>query len=224
MNRYLRHIQLQGFGPDAQQRLESATVLIVGAGALGTVCGMYLASSGIGNIRVVDFDTIDITNLQRQLSFTEGDVGKLKADTLAAKMRAINSTITVESYCQHVDEELFAGADLAIEASDNPATKYFLSDTAERLAIPYVFGGIAQWRGQVMCWQPGHHGYRHIYPEEADTYLPAAVGGVLGPLPGIIGSIMAIEAIKILSGAGTPMLDTLLALDARTMRFASIAF
>lgn len=223
MDRYIRHNQLEGFGPDAQRRLADATVLIVGAGALGTAAAMPLAASGVGHIRVVDFDSVDITNLQRQLAFTEGDVGKPKAESLAAKLRAINSSIDITPYCEKVSPSHFEGVDLVVEASDNPTCKYFVTDTCQAAGIPYVFGGIAQWRGQAMCWAPGHVGYRSIYPEGTNAYLPASRGGVLGPLPPIIGAIEATEAIKILSGAGTPRYDSLLLLDARTLTISQIS-
>ena len=224
MDRYIRHLQLDGFGPQCQQSLSQASVLIVGAGALGTVCGMYLAAAGVGSIHVADFDSIDITNLQRQLAFTEADLGKPKAETLAGKMRAINSQISATVHSGRFAEDMLKGIDLLVEASDNPATKYIATDIAEASGIPYVFGGVAQWRGQVMCWAPGHRGYRHIFPEAADSYTSAAKGGVFSPLPGIIASIQAAEAIKIIAGTGTPLFDSLLMLDSRTMSFSKIEF
>lgn len=223
MNRYIRTIQLPEIGEEGQQKLLRSHVLVIGAGALGSIASMYLAGSGVGKITVADFDNIDISNLQRQLSFTEADLGKSKALTLADKLRAINSEIEVEAVNRFLKrgdlEALIAGCDLVLECSDNPDTKYAVTDAAERLGIPYVLGGVAQWRGQVMDWAPGHASYADIFPIGADPngYTPCSIGGVFGPLPGIIASIQATEAIKLLTGAGTPLLDRLLLFDALTL-------
>lgn len=222
--RYSRNILLAEMGEEGQRRLLGSKVLIVGAGALGSVVAMYLAGSGVGEIRLVDFDTIDISNLQRQLSFTTSQCGRLKADALAERLREINPDITVTSSNlllrpDNIDG-LSAGVDLIIEGSDNPPTKYLATDEAVRLGIPYVLGGVAQWQGQVTSWRPGCRvAYRDLFPEGAtpDGYTPCSIGGVLGPLPGIIGSMMATDAIKILASIGTPLYDRLLLLDTLTL-------
>ncbi len=224
MNRYIRNIQLPEIGQAGQNRLSASSVLVVGAGALGSVASMYLAGSGVGRLQIVDFDNIDLTNLQRQLSFAESDLGKPKALTLAEKLRAINSEIKVEAINRLIKpsdlEELMGDCDLVLECSDNPATKYAVTEAAEKAGISYVLGGVAQWRGQVMDWAPGHAGYSDFFPIGADSqgYTPCAIGGVLGPVPGIVASIQATEAIKLLTGAGAPLLDRLLIIDALTMR------
>jgi len=216
MNRYIRHIQLDGFGEEAQCRLAEAKVLVVGAGALGTVVSLYLGAAGVGNLTIVDFDKINITNLQRQLSYTEADVGYPKAETLAAKIRAANSTINVEAISMKLTPEnlpdVIPGFDIVIECSDNPATKYAVTDACEALGIIYVLGGIAQYRGQVMAWRRGCPAYRDIFPDESD-HMSAAQGGVLATAPGIVGSVQATEAIKIIASIGTPLFSRLLLID-----------
>lgn len=230
MNRYIRNLQLNGLGKEGQAALARARVLVIGAGALGSVCSMYLAASGVGHLTIADFDNVDITNLQRQLSYTEADVGKPKANTLAQKIGQINSEIEVTPIRAFVTaqtlELLVSEADIVIEASDNPATKYMVTDCAERLGKPYALGAVAQWQGQALSWCPGHPGYRDLFPVGADegAYTPCSIGGILGPLPGIIGSIQAAEAIKIITGAGQPLLGRLLLLDALTMKTQVIAF
>lgn len=225
MDRYLRHIQLDGFGEEAQRRLAEAKVLVVGAGALGTVAALYLGASGTGHITIADFDTIDITNLQRQLSYSEADVGRPKAETLASKIRAANSTIKVDSITRKLTPDnlpdVIKGCDIVMECSDNPSTKYAVTSACESAGIPYVLGGIAQYRGQVMAWQKGCPTYREIFPEES-AYLSAAQGGVLATAPGIIGSMQATEAIKILASVGEPLFSRLLMVDTLAPSFMII--
>ena len=224
--RYSRTTMLPEIGEEGQQRLLGSTVTIVGAGALGTVCAMYLAGSGVGRIRLIDFDTIDVSNLQRQLSFSTADCGARKAEACAARMAGINPEVEVEVETAMLTRAnapgLLARSDLVMEGSDNPSTKYLVTDTAVALGIPYVLGGVARWQGQVQSWVPGHRSYRDLFPESAceGGYLPCSVGGVLGPLPGVIGSMMACEAVKLLTGAGQPLLDRLLTVDALTMSAA----
>ncbi len=218
MDRYIRHVQLEGFGQRGQSLLGGASVLVVGAGALGTVASLYLGSAGTGKITIVDFDTIDISNLQRQLSYTEGDVGRPKAETLASKVRAANSAIEVAA--ENLPQ-MVAGRTVVLECSDNPATKYAVTAACEAAGVPYVVGGIAQYRGQVTAWRPGCAGYRDIFPDESD-YLSAAQGGVLATAPGIVGSIQATEALKIITSTGSPLYDRLLLIDTLAPSFTVI--
>lgn len=218
---------LPEIGKEGQQRLLKASVTIVGAGALGSVCAMYLAASGVGHIRLIDFDTIDLSNLQRQLSFVTADCGMPKAQTCAERIRAINPEVEVEVVNAMLTRSniagLLEGSRLVMEGSDNPSTKYLVTDTAVAMGIPYVLGGVAQWQGQLHCWAPRHRSYRDLFPESAceGGYLPCSVGGVLGPLPGVIGSMMACEAIKILAPAGEPLYDRLLTIDTLNMNAAT---
>ena len=205
-----------------------ASVLIIGAGALGTVVAMYLAASGVGRIGICDFDTIDISNLQRQLSFTENDLGKKKVEILADKLREINSEIRIDTYPELLRKDkantIFADYDVIVEGSDNPSTKYMVTDIAKNLSKPCILGGVAQFAGQVMTILPGGSTYRDLFPEAAGDgeFMPCSVGGVLGPVPGIVGSIQATEVIKVITSAGTPLAGQLLTFDALTMSFRKI--
>lgn len=223
--RYSRNIMLDGIGKDGQQRMSDASVLIVGTGALGSVASMYLAASGIGRIGIVDFDNIEISNLQRQLSFTETDIGMSKVEVTKNKLNGINSLISVEPYNLFLKpsdaRKLIGNYDIIVEGSDNPDTKYMINDICVELSKPYVLGGVSKYSGQVMTWRPGHTNYRDIFPEaETAGFIPCSIGGVLGPLPGIIGSIQATEVIKLITGAGDTLTDRFLTVDALTMKFS----
>lgn len=221
--RYSRNLMLQEIGDEGQKRLLASTVTLVGAGALGSVCSMYLAGSGIGRLRLIDFDTVDLSNLQRQLSFITDDCGNKKVTACVNRLKEMNPQIEIEAIdavlTQRNAAELLADSDLLIEGSDNPATKYLVTDAAVATKTPYVLGGISQWQGQVMSWSEGHAAYRDLFPEgaDADGFTPCSSGGVLGPLPGVIGSLMACEAIKILTGAGEPLYDRIFTFNALDM-------
>lgn len=228
--RYSRTTMLDGMGQKAQQRLLASSVFIVGAGALGSVTAMYLASSGVGRIGVADFDTIDISNLQRQLSYTTSDLGKPKVMVLKERIAAINPDVKVSTIegmlTPNLIEPMLAGYDFVIEGSDNPATKYMVASACESMGLPYCLGGVAQYQGQVMTHMRGTARYSDIFPEAADEggYTPCSLGGVLGPLPGIIGSIQACEAIRYITGTGQLLTDALLTVDALTMEFRRFDF
>lgn len=224
--RYSRNILLPQIAEEGQLSLQQSCILIVGAGALGSVASMYLAGSGIGKLKIVDFDTVDLSNLQRQLSFGTADCGRSKCEVTAEKIQAINPSVEVEIVDGLLTKDSLAstmpGVNLVLEGSDNPTTKYLVTDKCAATDTPYVLGGISQWEGQVMSWGPGHKGqYRTFFPEaaEAGGFTPCALGGVLGPLPGIIGSIMAAEAVKIIAGAGKPLYDRLLTVNSLDMTF-----
>lgn len=217
--RYSRNIMLPEIGKKGQARLLESRVLIVGTGALGSIVAMYLAASGVGHLTLADYDTIDISNLQRQLSFSTQDCGCKKVDAAARRIREINPEIEVMTFDKMLtsknSEGLFTSHDLVIEGSDNPATKYLVSDLCARLDIPYVLGGVSQYKGQVTSWKKGYPTYRELFPESAEEggYTPCSLGGILGPLPGIIASWQACEAIKILTDTGTPLYSKLLLID-----------
>lgn len=217
--RYIRNIQLPEIGLEGQKRLLDSRVLIVGTGALGSISSMYLAASGVGRLTLVDFDTIGISNLQRQLSFSTSDCGRLKTEAARQRIAEINPEVSVDLFPKKLTREnaptLFAGHDLVIEGSDNPATKYLVTDLCAEMDIPCVLGGVAQFKGQVTSWKPGFPTYRDIFPERASEgeYTPCSIGGVFGPLPGIVASAQACEAIKILTGTGTPLYGRLLLID-----------
>ncbi|MCM1319758.1 MAG: HesA/MoeB/ThiF family protein [Muribaculaceae bacterium] len=218
--RYSRNIMLPEIGRKGQQQLLRSKVLIVGTGALGSIAAMYLAGSGVGEITIADYDTIDISNLQRQLSFSTEDCGKLKVLATKERLLSINPEIRVnvidKMLTRNNAQDLISSHHLVIEGSDNPSTKYLISDLCKLTEVPCVLGGVAQFNGQVSSWCPGYPTYRDIFPEQATEggYTPCSIGGVLGPLPGIVASWQAAEAIKILTGIGTPLFGRMLIIDA----------
>ena len=226
--RYSRNLLLPEIGKSGQLALMQSSVLVVGAGALGSIVAMYLAGSGVGRLGICDFDTIDISNLQRQLGFTVDDIGKSKVEVLYSRLSAINPEIIIESYegLLRADKarELFKQFDVIVEGSDNPSTKYMVTDIANECEKPCVLGGVTGFEGQVMTLMPGQHRYRDIFPDAAPEggYTPCSLGGVLGPLPGIIGSIQASEVIKIITNSGKTLDRRMLLVNALDMSFTEI--
>ncbi len=222
INRYLRQTSLPEFGEEGQERLSRSRVLIVGAGALGSVAGLYLAGAGAGHITLADFDTVSLSNLQRQIAYTEADLDAGKAETLAARLRAVNSEITVTALHRRVDTEtlgrILPDFDLVVEASDNPETKYAVTDSARQAGKPCVFGGVNGFKGEVHTHMPQGPAYRDIFPEGGEPPLNGP-RPVFGPVTGIVGACQAAEALKILAGIGPALADRLLLIDALTMEF-----
>lgn len=218
-NRYSRQTSLPHFGAEGQRRLGEACILVIGCGALGSAAAMRLAGAGAGRLILVDFDTIDISNLQRQIAYTEADSGLPKALTLAARIRALNSETETTVLDQLADEkllrELLPQCDFAVEGSDNPATKYLVSRLCEETSTPVCIGGVREFEGQVTTWTPGHATYSDFFPPttEETAFLPCGMGGVFGPLPGIVGAIQAAEAMKCVAQCGRLLTDRLLRID-----------
>lgn len=217
--RYARLEALEGIGAEGVSRLRDGKVLIVGCGALGSLAAMYLAASGVGRIAIADFDTVDISNLQRQLFFSEDMLGKKKADQLADRMKAINSEVDVKKIPRFITkslaEEYFADYDFIIDGSDNPATKLMTASVCERLGKPYCIGGVNGFSGQVMSWKPGYPGYAELFgPITACSgFTPCTIAGVLGPAAGVVASVQASEAIKFIASTGKPLWGRLLNFD-----------
>lgn len=217
--RYSRIEAIEGIGEQGVERLNEGKVFVVGCGALGSLCAMYLAGSGAGTVGIADFDTIDISNLQRQLFFDERSLGKSKVRTLADKIRNLNSSVTVEVFEGMVSrskaEEIFAGYDFVIDGSDNPATKLMTSAVCESIGLPYCIGGVRECAGQIMSWTPGHLGYRDVFGDKiaCGGFTPCSAGGVLGPAAGVVASVQASEAIKFLTGHGELLTDRLQTFD-----------
>lgn len=228
LRRFSRTISLNEIGKEGQLKLINSSVLIVGTGALGSIISMYLAAAGIGHIGIADFDNIDISNLQRQLSFTESEVGMKKVDVTAKKIKAINSSVELDIFNKLVTpsdaSDIFENYDVIIDGSDNPATKYMVNDTCMKLKKFFCLGGVSEFYGQVMSWKDGCKSYRDIFPEPiADPdFMPCSIGGVLGPLPGIIGSIQATETIKMICNCGKPLYNKMLLVDVLCMNFQTI--
>ncbi|MDD4252421.1 MAG: HesA/MoeB/ThiF family protein [Methanoculleus horonobensis] len=210
--RYARQILL--FGEEGQERLNDAKVFIAGAGGLGCPVALYLAVAGVGEIRLVDRDTVDRTNLNRQVLHWESDISELKARSAETKLREANPDIQIEALAATIDEtnvrDLIAGADLIVDAMDNFPTRYLLNREALRAGVPLLHGAIRGFDGQVTTIVPGRTACLEcIFPEAP----PAEVFPVVGTTPGIIGLIQANEAIKYITGTGDPLLNRLLLWD-----------
>lgn len=226
--RYLRHLALAGVGEAGQVRLGSARVLIVGAGGLGSPCAMYLAAAGIGHLTIVDDDRVDLSNLQRQLLHDESQVGALKVDSARQRLDGINGDIRIETHACRVSreniEELLDSYPLVIDGSDNFPTRYLLNDACTRRGKTLVYGAVERFTGQVGVFQPGDGEqpcYRCLFPQPpAPADAPScAEAGVLGVLPGVIGTLQATEALKLVLGIGTPLIGQILHYDALSSTF-----
>jgi len=222
--RYARHFTLAGFGPEAQEKLKASHVLVIGAGGLGCPALLYLAAAGVGHLTVMDGDRVDRSNLQRQVLFTEADVGLLKVDAAAGRLRALNPHITIIPVAErfHRGNALarLQGIDVVVDGSDNFATRYLVNDACVLADKPFVYGAIHRFDGQasVFNWRGGPT-YRCLFPEppQADAIPNCAEAGVLGVLPGLIGTVQATEAIKLLTGIGETLSGRLLLWDALSM-------
>ena len=217
LERYSRHLTLTQFGPEGQRRLKNARVLVVGAGGLGAPALQYLAAAGVGTLGVVDDDVVSVSNLQRQVIHTVGDVGRPKVDSAADAVARLNPLVTVRTHDTRLSTEnaleILGQYDLVLDGADNFATRYLVADAAELTGIPVVWGSILRFDGQVSVFWAGHGPvYRDLYPEAppAGSVPSCAEGGVLGVLPATIGSVMATEALKLLTGLGTPLVGRVL--------------
>jgi adenylyltransferase/sulfurtransferase len=225
VERYSRHLLLPQVGPIGQRKLMNARVLLIGAGGLGSPAALYLAAAGVGTLGIVDFDVVDRTNLQRQILHQTDDVGKLKVVSAKETIEAMNPNVTVETHNMILDStnalDLFRQYDLIVNGVDNFPARYLANDAAVMLGKTMVDGGINQFEGLVTVYQPGYGCYRCLYPEPPPPgAVPScAEAGVLGVLPGIVGSMQALEAIKLILGIGEPLLGKLLLFDALTMEF-----
>nr|WP_255743942.1 molybdopterin-synthase adenylyltransferase MoeB [Aliiroseovarius sediminis] len=222
LNRYARHIVLREIGGPGQVALKNARVLVVGAGGLGSPVLLYLAAAGVGTIGVIDDDVVDNSNLQRQVIHRDADIGVPKVFSAEAAMRAQNPAISVRPYQRRltddIAEELLADYDLVLEGTDNFETRYLVNRTAAKLGKPMIGGALSQWEGQVSTFDPasGAPCYQCVFPEAPapDLAPSCSEAGVIGPLPGIIGTIMATEAIKEITGAGEGLRGRMLIYDA----------
>lgn len=228
--RYARHLALSGFGLPAQERLKRARVLVIGAGGLGCPALLYLAAAGVGRIDVLDADRVDVSNLQRQVLFTSDDVGQLKVEVAARRLRALNPHIKIVPWAQRFTRinalECLHDCDVVIDGSDNFATRYLVNDACVIAGKPFIYGAIQGFEGQasVFNWRGGPT-YRCLFPEpaHASTVPNCTQAGVLGVLPGLIGTIQATEAIKLLTGIGEPLSGRLLLWDALSMRMRTVS-
>jgi sulfur-carrier protein adenylyltransferase/sulfurtransferase len=229
IQRYSRHLIMPEVGMEGQLKLKNAKVLTIGAGGLGAPLGLYLAAAGVGRLGIVDFDVVDSTNLQRQITFTTGDVGKPKNEAAKARLAALNPDIQIDTYNTRLTSEnaleLFRPYDIIVDGTDNFPTRFLVNDACVLLNKPNVYGSIFRFEGQATVFHyPGGPCYRCLYPEPPPPGLvpSCAEGGVLGVLPGIIGSIQAMETIKLILGTGEPLAGRLLLFDALGMRFREL--
>ncbi len=227
--RYARHIVLGEVGEEGQRRLKAARVLIVGAGGLGSPASLYLAAAGVGTLGLVDFDVVDASNLQRQILYGEGDLGRPKLEAARDRLKDLNPHIDVVLHAERLDSanalDIIRDYDLVIDGTDNFPTRYLVNDACVLLGKRNVYGSILKFDGQVSVFGGDDAPcYRCLFrqPPPPGLVPNCAEGGVLGVLPGIIGSLQALEAVKLITGAGDPLIGRLVLFDGLTMRWREL--
>jgi len=228
--RYSRHILLNEVGIDGQQRIARAHALIIGAGGLGSPVAMYLGSAGVGTLTVVDHDRVDVTNLQRQIAHTQQRVGELKVHSLQTAVAQLNPNVTVQTIAQRADaallDTLVAQADVVLDCCDNFATRHAVNAACVAHGKPLVSGAAIRFDGQVCVYDPRNDVspcYACVFPpQDALEEARCATMGVFAPLVGIVGTIQAAEALKLICGAGEPLTGRLLMIDGRAMAFTEV--
>jgi len=228
--RYARHIILPNIGGEGQRKLMQAKVLLIGAGGLGSPAAMYLAAAGVGTLGLVDFDRVDLSNLQRQLLHDTEDVGRPKVESAKERLNSLNPNVEVNAHDVVLTSqnafEVLEPYDVIVDGTDNFPVRYLVNDAAQMLGKPLVYGSIYQFEGQASVFLPGSETpcYRCLFPHPPPpgTVPSCAEAGVFGVLPGIIGSIQAVEAIKLVVGVGEPLVGKLLLFDALAMEFTTV--
>jgi adenylyltransferase/sulfurtransferase len=227
--RYSRHLIMPEVGMEGQLKLARAQVLMIGAGGLGAPLGLYLAAAGVGRLGIVDFDVVDFTNLQRQITFSTSDVGRPKIEAAKERLAGLNPGIRIDTYETRLTSDnaldLFRDYDIIVDGTDNFPTRYLVNDACVLLGKPNVYGSIFRFEGQATVFNyPAGPCYRCLYPEPPPPGLvpSCAEGGVLGVLPGIVGAIQAMETIKLILKTGEPLAGRLLLFDALAMRFREL--
>ena len=228
--RYSRHLLLPEVSAAGQARLKAGSVLVVGAGGLGSPAALYLAAAGVGKIGLADFDAVDVSNLQRQVLYDTNDVGRPKVDVARERLAALNPHVDVAVFPKRLTRDnvrtVFEGFDVVLDGTDNFATRYLTNDACYLLGKPNVYGSIYRFEGQVSVFQRGKGPcYRCLYPAPPEPGLvpSCAEGGVLGVLPGVVGALQATEALKLLLGIGRSLAGRLLLYDALALSFREIA-
>ncbi|MCR5114714.1 MAG: HesA/MoeB/ThiF family protein [Bacteroidales bacterium] len=230
-DRYIRQTVLPEIGEEGQLKLHNAKVLIVGVGGLGSPTALYLTAAGIGTLGLVDDDVVSISNLQRQVLYTEAEVDQRKVGCAARRLKALNSEVTIHEYPFRLTREnageLVGGYDLVIDGCDNFATRYLLNDACLAAGKPYVYGAIKGFEGQVSVFGAGAvpRSYRDLFPEDM-VVQPVDIRdkGVLGTTPAVVGSMLATQAIALIVGFGEPLIGKLWTMDLRTMQTATIEY
>ncbi len=231
--RYSRHLLLPEVGEVGQRQLEAASVLVIGAGGLGSPAALYLAAAGVGHLRMVDDDVVERSNLQRQVVHTDARVGQSKVTSASVALTALNPRTRIEAVAERADssnvERLLEGIDVVVDGADNFAARYLLNDACVKLGKPLVYGAVQRFEGQVSVFDAGRQRgfapcYRCLFPQPPSpgSAPNCAEAGVLGVVPGIIGLLQANETIKLLLGLGTPLTGRLLHFDALAMRFREV--
>lgn len=229
VERYARHLVLREIGGPGQQKLRAARVLMVGAGGLGAPAALYLAAAGVGVLGLADPDIVSLSNLQRQVLYETADVGRAKVDAAAGRLHGLNPHVQVEAHAVRVEAgnaaEVIAGYDLVLDGTDDFATRFAVAGACAAAGTPLVSGAIGRWTGQVGVFT-AKPCYRCLVPEIPPDAETCAAVGVVGALAGVIGAMMALEAIKLIAGAGEPLAGRLLLYDAlagetRTVRLAA---
>jgi len=226
--RYSRQILLPQFGVEGQERLMASTVLVVGAGGLGSPVALYLAAAGVGRLIIADFDRVDLTNLQRQILHATDRIGTAKAESARRTLHALNPEIEIVPIGRRLEGELLqeqvAASDAVVDGSDNFATRFAVNAACVATGRPLIAGAVIRWEGQVSVYtgRPGDPCYRCLYGSGGKVEDTCSQNGILAPVAGIIGSIQATETLKVLSGVGTTLAGRLLILDALEMRFRTL--
>lgn len=226
--RYSRHMLLKGVGQAGQAKMREAKVLLVGAGGLGSPVAYYLAAAGVGTLGIVDFDTVDTSNLQRQTLHTSADVGRPKVESAAEKLRALNPHVDVVPHRERLTASnamsIIGNYDFVVEATDSLAAKFLINDACVLAGKPFSHGGVLRFEGEAMTYAPGHACYRCIFnaPPAAGQTQTSAQVGVAGPVAGVIGALQATEVLKYFTGTGKLLTDRLLTIDASEMEFHTI--
>ena len=226
--RYARHLVLDGVGEAGQERIMAGSVLVVGAGGLGSPVALYLSAAGVGRIGIVDGDTVDASNLQRQVIHATADIGRPKVESAREKMLAVNPGVRVDALHAFFGSGNAAGLvadyDFVVDATDNFAAKFLVSDTCVALGKPFSYGGVLRFGGQSLTHVPGSACLRCLYgaPPPDGTVPANDEAGVLGSVVGIVGTVQATEALKYLAGAGSLLANRLLTIDALSMQFHTI--
>ncbi len=227
-NRAARHLALPQISADGQARIARGKVLLIGAGGIGNAAAAYLVAAGVGELVVADFDRVDDSNLGRQFLFGPGDVGRQKTDVLREQLGSINPDVSIATETRRVGadniDELLASVDLVLDGSDNFATRFVVSDGAVRQKMPLVVGSAIRLEGQVAVFGPDYENgasYRCAYSEGDESLDSCAGNGVLSPVPGVVGTLMAVEALKLLAGLPVER-DRLLLFDAATLEFRTL--
>ncbi len=230
IRRYSRHLILPEFGMTGQRRVKHGSVLLIGTGGLGSPLALYLAAAGVGHLGLVDFDVVDESNLQRQIVHGTSTLGSAKTESARRRLRDLNPHIEITTYEEQMTSEnaleLMRPYDVIVDGTDNFPTRYLTNDASVMLGKPNVYGSIFRFEGQATVFYPKEGGpcYRCLYPEPPPPGLvpSCAEGGVLGVLPGVIGTIQATETLKLLAGIGEPLVGRLLLYDALSMRFREL--